>query len=311
MLCSLFMSHFFRSPLADARQIFEGKRSLRAFGFLNKSFGDKMIFVLLESLLSARELLQTAFGGLRTDALQCGSALGIPLSARFQALTGKGLTVRIGRNVRNAQIHAQNILKLFFGRLFDVARSKQKKLAVPVNQITFALLGFQEFGVMVVHDKRDSHPAFCCPDRDKAFFGVVAQDSTVIANSPILAKGTLFLFPQSVGISNFGNQPDNQLRGNGEGALHIVVHNLMQLKGREYLMLPRFLGNMVTNTVAEFQRFTQGIGLFRRTLQQYFGGYFYTAKIQNLQIIDKYLFTILGRQFLPQLKQWVSLPKFA
>src|SRR2546426_2510128 len=100
-----------RRPVADARQVFQGKRSLRVFGMGDKLCRDVVVHPPAKTRLLSRHLSQTAFGLFRTPRLE-GLAVGLTaLSDRFNGITRVGMGVRIHGKIHDPELDPQKAIR--------------------------------------------------------------------------------------------------------------------------------------------------------------------------------------------------------
>lgn len=129
------------SPRTNARQIFQGYRTLRALGSCNDTLAHNVVGIALKTALSAGQLAQVALGRQRAVSLQSRAKALMALARALYRLAGVDRPVRISGDVGHAQVNAQGGVYLGFIRIGNVADGQQVKLAFAVDQIGFAFLG--------------------------------------------------------------------------------------------------------------------------------------------------------------------------
>lgn len=142
--------------LADALEIFETQPSVRIGGLRYKPLRDAMVHITLAATLALGELLEVAFGRLRTRCLQLGADALVALTRLLDAPGGVCLAIRVGSDIDYAQVYPKPVLRRAGRRLFDLDRSEQIPLAAPINEIGFSPAMLQKSTGAFVADERDA-----------------------------------------------------------------------------------------------------------------------------------------------------------
>jgi hypothetical protein len=155
-------------PRANARQIFQGNRTLRALRGLHETLADLMINILLKTPLASRQFSQVSFRRQRSARLQVRSQGLHPLAMVFDQFAGHDRTVARRGDVGYAQIDAQCAFHVSFVGVGDVA-GRGKKDAVEVQcRLALPVLSKSRWRSprqTIVGHRPDGHVLFVCQDR--------------------------------------------------------------------------------------------------------------------------------------------------
>ena len=265
MSCTLGLTN--RCPRADTLKVFQGHRTFRVFGLFHDMFADDMVGVLLEAGLAARQIAKLAPGRAGALALQVATAMRVGATLLFHFRSAVDFAVRVRGEVHDAQVHTQHVLWLNGGRLFDVTRGVQIKLAVAPHQIRLALAGLQQGVLRFSTGKRDSHTPGHRPDRDGGPGEAPAQDAVIVGDATGGLESALGLFVQLVGIGYLRLTAYCHLRRQAEATARFLVGQSVQLVLPKGFVLPRHGADGVARGVRLFQRSPEGICLIGHRLQ--------------------------------------------
>ena len=150
-----------REPLSNPRQIFDDNTARGVFGSLDDRFRDNVIDVLAEASFLARDPLELLFRPLRIPFLE-PLALQIMLAANLlDRLAGIGVAVAVGRDVRDAEVDADEVGRRHGGGVGDVDGHEQEPFAVrPQNEVGLSLGVGERLGLVLPHHDRDDHTSF-------------------------------------------------------------------------------------------------------------------------------------------------------
>ena len=126
-------------PRANAGQVFQGNRAVRALSFCYETLANLVVDVFLEAALAAREFPQVAFGRQAAARLQVGTELLHPLAVALDRCAGQHVAVAGGGNVGHAQIDAQRGFHVARLRVGDFARRQQEEHPIPKHEVRLAL----------------------------------------------------------------------------------------------------------------------------------------------------------------------------
>src|SRR5512135_2220417 len=126
-----------RNPVADAFEIFDGDTTPGASGFLDDLFQGAMVFVAAEAGFLPGDTPQLLAGAIGPLSLE-PSPLEVVLAADVvDGLARVGLPIRVGGDLGQAHVHAEEVVGGEPGAVGDVDRHQQEPLAVlAVDKIT-------------------------------------------------------------------------------------------------------------------------------------------------------------------------------
>jgi hypothetical protein len=140
-------------PQADALEVFEGYRPLRAFGKLNDAFTDDMVRVGDETTLLTRKFLQASSFGLGASALKLLPQTPVTVSDAVDYGTAMDVSIGIGCYVLDAKINADHSLSGVWFRSVNLASGEQIPLTPAVSELGFAHAALQESHLLLSSDK--------------------------------------------------------------------------------------------------------------------------------------------------------------
>jgi len=218
----------YRRPRANMRQVFQRNRSVRAFGFLDKPLADHVVGVFLKAPLASLELAQAALGRSGSDLLQHLTAGRIPLAAAFNLIARVGSAVRVSCQIDDAQVNPEYTLNRLLIRLWQVAHRHQVERATLVYQVAFALPVDQKRDLTIAGTERDVLPPVQRRDRHSALIREPGEDAVIESDRAIGLEGALYLAIQFVGMRNFRNAAEEQLRAQAGRFTQVVVDQALQ-----------------------------------------------------------------------------------
>ncbi len=299
-------------PRAQAPQVFQGQRPLRALRLDHELLADTMVGVAGKALLLARQFLQFAFGRSAAHLLQFA-----PLAAKGMddaALTMADVidmavgscrvhfAVRVQRHIADAQIHPQSTLNFLGRRFCHLAGGMQVEAAFSKHQITFSLLSFQQLGLTLTTLKGDPLPACQGPDRNLPGLQRPAQDTAVVGDGANRFEAPLPPAVQLVAGDHLGDAAHSQLSGEAELFSDRIVDQTVQRYLAEGLILPGDLADPVAGGVGRLQGIEQADGLLGRGKKFDLGAEFHPPKYST----DVLVCGLRHPSFLPRLKPEVS-----
>ena len=125
----------------DVLQVFESNPTLRAFGSLDKSFGDDVVRVGRKAAFLSRQDTQAAPRPVRALALQPGAQPAMPVAHTLQFLPAVEGTVAVDCDVGDAQVNPERAFHIEWFRLLDVADREEIERAANEDEIGFTLAG--------------------------------------------------------------------------------------------------------------------------------------------------------------------------
>ena len=265
--CPLRLSN--RYSVADTAQVFESDGASGVFGFLDKVFADTVIYIGPESFLLSSEAFQMTPGRWRSNRLQDGAALGVPLTLRFDQRSVEGLPGGIRSDLHDPQVDTQNVVHERPVVLWYVARCQEEEHAAPIHEIAFTTLGKKHFGVRPAYAVGYALPPIQCPDGHLLPPGEVLQYPAIVdygSTGPELMLAFLIRF---VGVGHLTQAADDDLGRQGKALSRFVVEGAVQLESREGLRLPRIFRDRIASGVGHLHGFKQYRSLFLRRIEPY------------------------------------------
>lgn len=268
-------------PFADARQIFDGDTARGVFSNPDNTLGNHVVRVFLESLLSARQLAQAAFGAFRANVLQDVTALLMPLATGFNLCAAEGLPIATRRNVHDAQVNSYPTIRLALFWLSHITDLMQVKPAVAVNQIRLTAQGAKHLLLARATDKRNLQSPADCPDGDNAFVCVPCKDTGIIADAALRSKQPFRPLVFAVGVGHLANRMERNLSRKPKSLPYIAVGEFLQTDAAKVPVLPSLFTDVITGCIHLLHRVQQGIGLFGRRSQLHLGNEFHGLSIAH------------------------------
>lgn len=181
------------SLTADILQVFQGYPTISAFGRRNERLADTVIHIPAKAgLFSSHPPEGTAdtLGPFavhlrnRCRALQPLSALRIPRAARFNPSTAMGGAVRGRRQVDDAKVDAQDVLRIKRRVFGHVDGTEEIEHAIAQHQIGLPLDASLSGLLVGATDKRHAYPSPKSPEA-RTVEPLEAQDALVVAQSAV------------------------------------------------------------------------------------------------------------------------------
>ena len=149
-----------RYPLADALQVFEGDTASGAFGFRDQPFADGVVNVTGEPSLLPPPLLRETLGGLGALGLEPCPEFGVAMAQAVQVPAGVGVTVRVGGNVDDAEVHAEPVSRFVCGGFGHVHDHGEVEGAVAVDEVNLPADTLEPRGLIPAEYDGDKLPPF-------------------------------------------------------------------------------------------------------------------------------------------------------
>ncbi len=249
------------NPRSDAGEFFNGDHSICAFGERDYASRNCVVRVFGEPLLFAVALFQQALGRLRADTLKLAAKSAVAMANFIQFCTAVFVSIRIRRDFSYAEVNTQNIHSLNLFVLRHVNSDIQKPLALAKNQVGLAARIDEQGALFLTADKRHLLAPTKRPDAYGGRREVQAEDAGVVSNAAMLAKHTLNLLVQLVGVNDLGVEKADDLSGQRELVTNLAVVGFVERESAKLLRVPSQLRKAIGGAVHCFQRGTQGIRL--------------------------------------------------
>ena len=254
-----------RGPFADVLEVFKFDSAPGVFGFRDEAFRNNVVLVSPESGFVPPNALQVATGGTRPFGLQVFSEGMVAAAGVFHDITRERFAVRIGGNLHDTQVNPDKTIRLnrWRGRRFH--HHQQVEHAIHQNQIGLSMAAPKLNSLVVAHLHRDRQPSLHRQDANR-FQTLKAQDALVINDRAGRLEKALLGLIALVGINDFGNSANRQLRRQPKLLPHVVVNQMMKKKlGRALLAIGHFR-NVITSGVERAHGFQQcgALGLVRK-----------------------------------------------
>lgn len=300
MCGSLFFPY--SSPFSNILQIFKNNRRLRVFGFGNDSLADYVISMCSETSFFPFSLCKKAFSRTSAFLLKLLANIPIPATNRKKLVGCEVISRGQGGNVLNAPVNTDNVCKIFWFRVLNIASRVKVEYIIYQNKIGFSLLRFKKFFLSFATKIGDFKTTFACPDRNKLLFCFPRQDARIIRNSSKKLKLSLCFFVEFIGIGNFRNTTYYNLSRKIKLFFCGLISKFMQIILAEDFGLPRPFRNQVASLIGHYHCMLQGFKLFFVRVKFYFGckfhGFKYRIYLFSCQVFN-WFFSRKERFLLP------------
>lgn len=294
-------------PQADVFQIL--KHNLCAaisFGFLNKSFGNTMVYIGHMPSFSARDLPQPLFCRLRTVALKTA-----PMSQKFvsfssQRCTTKYLTGRGSRQIIFPKIDCKNLTTSTTNHLWKIKNKMEKPpLALTDKLCLFDRSSTQILCMIGADIKEELNPSLQGIQRENSFFERIGP--FIKMDRDAIAKKNLFrLFQSFQGLGDFANRITAHLRAKlGKFFSKKLITQVMETNPMSFFLLQGNCSYFVTGSAKVLCKLTKSPFVFFRR-GKFDGNCPFHERKGSIPFIFKK--QKKERHFLPPLKEWVSVP---
>jgi hypothetical protein len=272
-------------PLTNTFEFFNGYRSIRVFGFRDKFLADSMVHVALVAALLAAQPFESALGRWGAYLLQDASTLLIPLAIFLYSFAAIALTIRVGRNVDDAEVNSKRVINLLRRWFWNFAHGKQKELAFAIDQIRFALTRFKHSLLTFAANVRDRLTTSDSPNVHKLLFGSPRQNTVIKSDCAKRLELPASLLIQFVCVSNFSDTAHHNLSRKPGAFSNVRVKGFVDGVLPESLRNPRKLTYPITSGVSLLKGFLEKSGLFTARIQFDLRYQFHDGSITRLQYL--------------------------
>jgi len=183
--CSLAAPN--RYPVAYSAQFFKRYIALGVFRSFHDLLANHVVGMPTKAGFFARKFLEQSLRGFPAFAMCVGRGFGLQLGAqaamaiahRVDRLARIDLSIRIYRDMDDAEVKPENLLAFGWNGFIHLARGGEQELITKQNQIGFALPRLQQFTLRVAADKWNSHPTVNRPNRNFALVNLPAPNTVV------------------------------------------------------------------------------------------------------------------------------------
>lgn len=283
--CSLWLSS--RYPLANTRQVFDGNSASGVFSRSNNAFGDLVVGIRSKAALFARKLFETTTRRFRAFSLQFGAQAPMSIAhildrvgLEYRPLAGDG-------NVRDAQVHTQEIVRVSGGWLVNITALQQVELTLAVNQIAFTAQAFEQAHGVIAGDKRHLLTTVHDGYRDNPLIELIGDKAIIEGESALWLESALRFLVEFIAIGNFGKDTNGDI---GLDALrpNVIITEFVQGELTERTRLPSSFADIVARSIGRFQCSKKCLVLFFRRFQLNTCHQFHALIIASIAVFVNY-----------------------
>lgn len=259
------------TSLPDTAKVFKSECLPKRNRSFDKPAADVVVHPASEPQLTAAQPLKVALGRLRTTFLKPRTKSSQGATNLANRLSTVLISLAVRGNLHHAKVNTNRAVDGAKGRVLRVANRHQIKLPIHENEIGFSPLPLKKFGLVLPASEGDIFPACDGPDAYLLLVQHVSQDSGVIRDGSVRAKGAgsdqrrawapLREPVTFVGISHFGKEQCNDLSRQSCACANGFVPLMVQIKAFESLRGKRTFRNSVSRLICGFQRFSKGVSL--------------------------------------------------
>ena len=212
---------------ADVGEVFNRQSSACAFSFGNNLLTDYVVGVASKALFFTGQFLQAARCRSGLDFLKPGSQFTMAEPDGLQLRTGVPLAIRIGSNVADSKVNAQEVGRLYRGCVGKIDSTVQVELPLTVNQIGLPPDSVKTLLLVLAINQRDDHTSFGkCPQAD-FIEPLEAKDSLVVGDGPVRFEDWAGILASMEALNRFANSPNGHLGGQAELVSNLAVRQFV------------------------------------------------------------------------------------
>lgn len=259
-------------PTANAIQILHGYSAFGALSNVYYLLRNLMINIAGKALFFASSPAKKPFSTARAFALKLLPEPSVARSAAVhmrttEALTGTGLSDR-----DNPHVHAYPIKYLVLFLVWYIDSRKKEPLAVSENQVAFTTLGLEKLELGLTTDIGNRLPPFDRPNAHNLSGGFPRKDAQIVSDPAVRAKHSLDFPVELIGIGDFRNDANNDLRRKRKLFSDLPVEKRLQCELVKLARIPGQLAKAISCRIGQFKRAQQRVGLFGQRLQLHLAG---------------------------------------
>lgn len=276
-----------RNPRANTPEVFEGDATRGAFSRLHDGLRDAVVRVPLKAGLLALNLTELAPCRPGALPLEVAPAVGEDAAVLLDFGSRVDVAVRVGGDVDDAEVHAEELLGLGQGRLFHLADDVEVEAAAVVDEVHLTLAVGQEAPLVVTTDERNELPTLEGPE-GHGVLGLETEDTVVVGDGAERAEGALGLAVEFVGIGHLGDAADHHLSAEGEFGLERTVDELLERELVEGAGLPGSITCVVAGSVGPLHRLPKERDLLGTGLELEIDRQLHRLIVQHSSVERKY-----------------------
>jgi hypothetical protein len=271
-------------PLANARQVFEGKRRVGAFGLQHQLFADAVVHVTAKRRLTLADLRETTASAFGADLVENAPTPGIPLPGRIYGCPRKELACRIGCQIDYPQVHAYHIVG-GDGCLFrHVDGAEQVQLPLPSHQVRLPLDTSLPGTLVGATHKGHMQPSRECPQAHLVE-PLEAQDALIVTDSRVGFKRGAYRFIALKAFDRLRNRPHRHLRRQAKPLADRIVGQMVNGDLPKHTSRKAGVGGKRRGSIEARHSVQQRGVLFGRRQQVELQGQFHAERITCFTLI--------------------------
>lgn len=243
----------------------DGDTAIRAFGFLDDLFRNRMVDVGGKASFLAGEFLQVALGRLALRCLKVGTEFAMPITDVVDHRAGERISIRIGGNLNYAKIDSEKVVNNNLFGIGNIARCSQKPLAAMVDQVRFTILVLEHLFLAWSSRIWNWFSAVKSPDAYPVI--AVAEDAGIVTDGSMLGKPALDFLIKFVGIADLGKKTNNNLRRKWKSQSRFMVDRFVERERSVYFPFPCLMAHPIAALVGCFQSTQEQLRLLRIGIQ--------------------------------------------
>jgi len=249
-------------PRPDSTEILDGNRSIRALCGLDYAFGNNVIGVAGKKTFTPISLFEEAARGLGSLALKFSPErpVAVPYFVEFAA--GIGHSVGIKGDFDNSHVNTETVNSFDFLVFGNVHGDVQEPLSFAENQVGLTARISKQGALLFSADKRHLGPSFECPNTYGGSGQIQRQNAGIIGDTAVLAKDTLNLLVEFVGVNHLGIEQADDLCGERKFVPDLAVEKLVHRVTTKLFQVPSQLREPVGRIVHRLQSIAQSHLLF-------------------------------------------------
>ena len=224
-------------------------------------------------------LFECALCSFRPCLLQTRTMSAVSSSAGFDMFARIRAAFTISGNLHNAEVNAKNPVCFDKRRVRNTHRRHKIEIAADKRKVSLTLTKSEKSALVLTANKGQFQSPVNRPDRNLLFVNKPSQDAVIVSNCACRLKRALSALVEFVGVGDFSDSANNNLRGQSRrGSLRGVLRFMERVLPKR-LIGPSPFTDTITDGVCGLHSAFQGIGLFRRYDQFYLCGKFHYTDI--------------------------------